>query len=96
MSNEEVRYEDSELRTFLKELEPVRDASLIAGKEESPTTLGLRSLLLFFREFRAELHTTAHNAILLNRNGSNRGWQGFQIVTWVGLPDVCGKRAAEL
>ena len=96
MSNEEVRYEDSKLRTFLKELEPVRDASLIAGKEESPTTLGLRSLLLLFREFRAELHTTAHNAILLNRNGSNRGWQGFQVVTWVGLPDVRGERAAEL
>ena len=96
MSNEEVRYEDLELRTLLKESEPVRDATLIAGKEESPTILGLRRLLLFFREFWAELHTTAHNAILLNRNGSNRGWQGFQVITWVGLPDVRGKRAAKL
>jgi len=81
---------------MLKELEPVRDAGLIAGKEESTTMLGLRSLLFLFREFRAELHTTAHNTILLNRNGSNRGWQGFQVVTWVGLPDVCSKRTAEL
>lgn len=51
---------------FLKELEPVRDASLITSKEESPTILGFRSRLLLFREFRAELHTTAQNAILLD------------------------------
>lgn len=73
---------------MLNELEPVRDAALIASEHQSTTMVCLLISLLFLGHLRAELNSTTHDAVSLGRES-----EALKVGTGKRLADVCCERA---
>ena len=87
---------EKEKLTLLVELEALYDACLIASKQEASPLVGLCCERLLRVDFWAKLDTSAHDAILLDRNRVGPGWWYLKVILGVGLSNMGSERAAEL
>lgn len=79
---------------MLNELEPVLNVALVASKDEPPIVNRLSFLPLPLRHLRPKLHAASDDTVLRDRVPTFT--EVLETGTRIGLPGVCGERAARL